>query len=153
MNERSCLDDLHAGILSAKLKHIDQYNDARRKWAACYTAGLQGSKSFTLPVEQPGYRHVFHLYVIEMKNPALRDQMVDWLVKEGVDAKTHYSIAIHQQEGYPWGKPARIVGSVKHAEDNAATCISLPMFPELRQDEVDYVIAKVKEADAKFAAA
>ncbi len=59
---------------------------------------------------RPGYRHVFHLYVIETKNPAHRDQLVDFLVKAGVDAKTHYSIAIHQQEGYPWGKGARIVG-------------------------------------------
>ncbi len=147
----SRLDDIHAGVLSAKLKHIDAWNDNRRKWAACYTAGLKGSQSFTLPTELPGYRHVFHLYVIEMKKAELRDQMVDFLVKQGVDAKTHYSIAIHKQVGYPWGKEARVVGSVKNAEYNAASCVSLPMFPELRQDEVDYVIAKVKEADAKFA--
>src|SRR5439155_3592859 len=52
----SRLDDLHAGILSAKLKHIDQYNDLRRKWAARYTAGLKAAKSFTLPFERKGYR-------------------------------------------------------------------------------------------------
>jgi dTDP-4-amino-4,6-dideoxygalactose transaminase len=148
----SRLDDLHAGVLSAKLKHIDEYNDARRKWAARYTAGLKDCKTFDLPIELPGYRHVFHLYVIETKKPEWRDQLVDFLVKEGVDAKTHYSIAIHQQAGYPWGKEARIVGSVPNAEANAACCISLPMFPELREDEVDYVIAKVKEWDAKMAA-
>ena len=72
-DKRSChsygfnsrLDDLHAAVLSAKLKHIDEWNDLRRKWAARYTAGLQGAKTFTLPYEMPGYRHVFHLYVIE----------------------------------------------------------------------------------------
>ena len=74
--------------------------------------------------------------------------MVEFLVKNGVDAKTHYSIAIHKQAGYPWGKGARIVGSVANADHNAATCISLPIFPELREDEVEYVIAKVKEWDA-----
>ncbi len=148
----SRLDDLHAGVLSAKLKHIDEYNDARRKWAARYTAGLKDCKTFDLPIELPGYRHVFHLYVIETKKPEWRDQLVDFLVKEGVDAKTHYSIAIHKQAGYPWGKEARIVGSVPSAEANAACCVSLPMFPELREDEVDYVIAKVKEWDAQFAA-
>ena len=73
--------------------------------------------------------------------------MVDFLVANGVDAKTHYSIAIHKQAGYPWGKGARIVGSGVNAEHNAATCVSLPMFPELRADEVDYVIAKVQEWD------
>jgi dTDP-4-amino-4,6-dideoxygalactose transaminase len=148
----SRLDDIHAGVLSAKLKHIDSWNDLRRKWAARYTAGLQGCKSFDLPVALPGYRHVFHLYVIETKKVEWRDAMVDFLVKNGVDAKTHYSIAIHKQPGYPWGKEARIDGCVSNAEANAATCVSLPMFPELREDEVDYVIAKVKEWDALKAA-
>src|SRR5512139_462181 len=148
----SRLDDLHAGVLSAKLKHIDAWNDLRRKWAARYTAGLQSCKTLDLPVELPGYRHVFHLYVVEVKKPEWRDALVDFLVKEGIDAKTHYSIAIHQQAGYPWGKGARIAGSVANAERNAATCVSLPMFPELREDEVDYVIAKVKEWDAQHAA-
>ncbi|MBI3852119.1 MAG: DegT/DnrJ/EryC1/StrS family aminotransferase [Verrucomicrobia bacterium] len=144
----SRLDDLQAGVLSAKLKHIDAWNDLRRKWSARYTAGLKDCKSITLPVELPGYRHIFHLYVVETKQPAQRDQLVDFLVKNNIDAKTHYSIAIHQQAGYPWGKGARIAGSVANAERNAATCVSLPIFPELKEDEVDYVIAKVKEWDA-----
>ncbi|MDD2706987.1 MAG: DegT/DnrJ/EryC1/StrS family aminotransferase [Verrucomicrobiae bacterium] len=145
----SRLDDLHAGILSAKMKHIHAGNDQRRKWAARYTAGFKGAKSFTLPYETPGYRHVFHLYVIETKKPEQRDQLVKFLVDNGVDAKTHYSIAIHKQAGYPWGKGARIVGSMENAERNAATCVSLPMFPELTAEEVDYVIAKVMEWDKK----
>jgi len=143
----SRLDDLHAGILSAKIKHIHEWNDLRIKWAARYTAGLKGAKSFLLPYQVPGYRHIFHLYAIEVKDPAKRDAMVDFLVKNGIDAKTHYSIAIHKQDGYPWGKQARIVGSVANAERNAATCVSLPMFPELTAEEVDYVIAKVMEWD------
>ncbi|MFA6564507.1 MAG: DegT/DnrJ/EryC1/StrS family aminotransferase [Verrucomicrobiia bacterium] len=143
----SRLDDIHAGILSAKLKHITEWCDLRRKWAARYTAGLKGAKSFTLPYEVPGYRHVFHLYAIETKKAEQRDAMVKFLVDNGIDAKTHYSIAIHQQEGYPWGKGARIVGSVANAEHNAATCVSLPMFPELTAEEVDYVIAKSLEWD------
>lgn len=147
----SRLDDLHAGVLSAKLKHIDAWNDQRRHWAARYTAGLQGCKTFDLPIELPGYRHVFHLYVIETKKPEWRDMLVDYLVKSGVDAKTHYSIAIHKQPGYPWGKGARIAGSVPNAEANAACCISLPMFPELKAEEVDYVVAKVREWDQQFA--
>ena len=143
----SRLDDLHAGVLSAKLKHIDAWNDNRRKWAARYTAGLKGARHFTLPVELPGYRHVFHLYVIETTDPAKRDGFLKFLNDAGVDAKTHYSIAIHQQAGYPWGKGARIAGSVANAERNAASCISLPMFPELNEAEVDCVIARCVEWD------
>ncbi len=125
----------------------DEYNDLRRKWAARYTAGLKGAKNFTLPFERPGYRHVFHLYVIETKKAGVRDLFLKFLNDNGIDAKTHYSIAIHKQAGYPWGKGARVHGSLANAEQNADTCISLPMFPELTEQEVDYVIAKVMEWD------
>jgi dTDP-4-amino-4,6-dideoxygalactose transaminase len=143
----SRLDDLHAGVLSAKLKHIHAWNDQRMQRAARYSAGLKGASHIDLPYVRPGYRHVFHLYVIETKNPAHRDPMVDFLVANGIDAKTHYSIPIHKQDGYPWGKGARIVGSVANAERNAASCVSLPMYPELTDAEVDYVVAKVLEWD------
>ena len=143
----SRLDDIHAAILSAKLKHIDAWNDLRRKAAARYTAGLKGATHFTLPYEVPGGRHVFHLYVIEAKNPSRRDAFVKFLNDAGVDAKTHYSIAIHQQAGYPWGKGARISGSLTNAEHNAASCISLPMFPELTGNEIDFVIEKALQWD------
>jgi dTDP-4-amino-4,6-dideoxygalactose transaminase len=143
----SRLDDLHAGVLSAKLKHIHAWNDLRIQWAARYTAGLAGARHITLPSVRRGYRHVFHLYVVETTNPAHRDRLVEFLVGHGVDAKTHYSIAIHQQDGYPWGKGARLSGSVAHAERNAASCVSLPMYPELTAEEVDYVVSKVLEWD------
>lgn len=141
----SRLDDLQAGVLSAKLRHIHEWNDRRIHWAARYTEGLRGAARINLPYVRPGYRHVFHLYVIETKNPADRDPLLDFLVANGIDAKTHYSIPIHRQEGYPWGKEARIAGSADHAERNAASCVSLPMYPELTEAEVDYVVAKVLE--------
>lgn len=147
MGYNSRLDDLHAGVLSAKLKHIDEWNDLRRKWSARYTACLKDARNFTLPHAAPGYRHVFHLYVIETKQPAHRDPLLDFLNRSGIDAKCHYPIAIHQQEGYPWGKQARIAGPIPNSERNAACCVSLPMFPELTQEEVEYVIEKTLEWD------
>jgi len=143
----SRLDDIHAAILSAKLKHIDAWNDNRRKLAARYTAALKAARNITLPYEAPGGRHVFHLYVVETKDAGKRDGFLKFLNDAAIDAKTHYSIAIHQQAGYPWGKQARIAGSLANAEFNAAACISLPMFPELTDAECDYVIAKVLEWD------
>ena len=152
-DKRSChsagynsrLDDIHAATLSAKLKHIDDWNALRRKWSARYTAGLKDACQLTLPYETPGYYHVFHLYVVETKRPEQRDPLLDFLNQNGIDAKCHYPIAIHQQEGYPWGKEARIPFPVPNSERNAACCISLPMFPELTAEEVDYVTAKVLE--------
>jgi dTDP-4-amino-4,6-dideoxygalactose transaminase len=142
----SRLDDLHAGFLSVKLKHITKWTDQRRAWAKRYTEGLKGT-SFKLPKEMPGYRHVYHLYVIEHPK---RDQLTQFLNDNGIDAKQHYPIAIHQQEGYPWGRLADAHPHVPNAERNAAQCVSLPMFPELTAEEVDYTIAKLKEFDAKF---
>jgi dTDP-4-amino-4,6-dideoxygalactose transaminase len=147
MGYNSRLDDLHAGVLSAKLKHIDQWNDLRRQWAARYTACLKDARNFTLPYALAGYRHVYHLYVIETKKPEHRDALLNFLNAAGIDAKCHYPIAIHQQEGFPWGQQARIAGAIPNSERNAACCISLPMFPELTGEEVDYVSAKVLEWD------
>jgi len=154
-DKRSChsygfnsrLDDLHAGVLSAKLRHIDEWSDQRRKWAARYSKGLAGARNITQPYEMPGYRHVYHLYVIETKQPKHRDPLLKFLNDEGIDAKCHYPIAIHQQEGYPWGKGARIAGPIPNSERNAACCVSLPMFPELTAEEVDYTVERVMEWD------
>jgi len=140
----SRLDDLHAGILSAKLKHLPQWTARRIEIAQKYTEGLKDCDFLDLPYVRPGYRHVFHLYVIETKDPTDRDPLLDYLLENGVEAKTHYSIAIHQQAGFPWGQAARIAGPLTHAEKNAASCISLPLFPELTQEEIDYTIQVVR---------
>ncbi len=142
----SRLDDLHAGILSVKLKHIRAWSDQRRAWAQRYTQGLKAT-SLKLPYETPGYRHVYHLYVVEHPK---RDHLDQFLRDAGIDVKMHYPIAIHQQEGYPWGMPADLKPRVPESERNAAQCLSLPMFPELAQAEVDYTIEKIVEWDTRF---
>jgi len=147
MGYNSRLDDLHAAVLSAKLKHIAEWSELRRKWAARYTKGLAGAKNLTLPYETPGYYHVYHLYVVETIQAEHRDPFLQFLNDAGIDAKCHYPIAIHRQEGYPWGHEARIVGAIPNSERNAACCVSLPMFPELTAEEVDYGIEKVLEWD------
>jgi len=140
MGYNSRLDDLHAAVLSVKLKKVDEWNDRRRQIAAIYTEGLKAT-GLHLPTETPGYRHVYHLYVIETEK---RDEMLKYLNDAGIDAKTHYPIAIHQQEGYPWGKPADLHVSLPLTERSAARVISLPMFPELTDAEVEYVIDTVR---------
>jgi len=140
----SRLDDIHAAVLGVKLKQITKWTDRRREIAARYQKAFLGT-SFQLPHEPEGYRHVYHLYVLETPK---RDACEKWLLEQGVDVKLHYPIAIHQQQGYPWGKPAE-VKAVPNCERNAAQCLSLPMFPELTNDEVDYTIEKVLEWDRK----
>ncbi len=136
MGYNSRLDDLHAAILGVKLKHITAWTDRRRAIAARYTKGLQAT-SLKLPYEPAGYRHAYHLYVVETPQ---RASLEKYLLDHGVDAKLHYPIAIHQQEGYPWGQRADARPSVPNCERNAAECVSLPMFPELTDAEVDHTI-------------
>ena len=149
MGYNSRLDDLHAAILGVKLKHITKWTDRRREIAARYTKGLQGT-SLKLPYEPPGYRHAYHLYVVETPR---RASLEKFLLERGVDVKMHYPIAIHPQEGYPWGQLAEVRPSVPNCERNAAECVSLPMFPELTDAEVDYTIEQCqaweKQADKR----
>jgi dTDP-4-amino-4,6-dideoxygalactose transaminase len=80
-----------------------------------YSAGLREARHITLPYERPGYRHVYHLYVIETRRPEQRDPLLEFLNKNGIDAKCHYPIAIHQQEGYPWGKERASWGAIPNS--------------------------------------
>ena len=137
----SRLDDIHAAVLSVKLKQLDKWNDLRRARASEYDAGLAGT-SLTLRTVRSGFRHIFHLYIVESEH---RDELQEFLLTKGVRALTHYPIAIHQQEGFPFGQTARISGSLEHTERSAARVLSLPMFPELTSDEVKLVISGIKE--------
>ena len=93
-----------------------------------------------LPVQKDGYRHVYHLYVIEHDK---RDDLQAFLLNEGIRALTHYPIAIHQQEGYPWGEPADSNISMPLSEKSAARVLSLPMYPELTQEQLDLTIESI----------
>jgi dTDP-4-amino-4,6-dideoxygalactose transaminase len=139
----SRLDEIHAAVLSVKLRHLDEMNDARRARAKEYDAGLAGT-SLTLPTALPGYRHIYHLYVVETD---ARDALQAHLQAKGITALTHYPIAIHQQEGYPWGRAARISGSLRHTERSAARVLSLPMYPEVTSEEVKYTVEAIKAWD------
>jgi len=130
----SRLDEIHAAILSVKLKHIDEWNDLRRARARDYNE-LLADTSLQLPFERPGYRHVYHLYVVEHDK---RDDLQAFLQQEGIVTLTHYPIAIHQQEGFPWGRE-QPKPSLPRTERSAARVLSLPMYPELTREEVEIV--------------
>jgi dTDP-4-amino-4,6-dideoxygalactose transaminase len=134
----SRLDDIHAAVLRVKLKHVDEWSKRRREIARLYDQGL-GDASMTLPFTPPGYEHVYHLYVVESDD---RDGLQTYLSSKGITALTHYPIAIHQQEGFPWGRPARVT-SLPVTERSVVSLLSLPMYPELTHQEVERVIEEV----------
>jgi UDP-2-acetamido-2-deoxy-ribo-hexuluronate aminotransferase len=141
----SRLDEIQAAVLRIKLKYIDQYNDARIARANEYTAQLKGTK-LQLPVGLPGYRHIYHLYVVETPK---RDDLQAFLKSKDIIALTNYPINIHQQDGYPFGSASDPKPVLPNSEKNAAQCLSLPMNPEITSEEVKYVCDCVKEWDAK----
>ncbi len=141
----SRLDEIHAAVLRIKLKYIDQYNDLRIARAAEYTEQLKGTK-LQLPVALPGYRHIFHLYVVQTPK---RDDLQAFLKSKGIIALTNYPICIHQQSEYPFGSDSDPKPVVPNCEKNAAECLSLPINPEITSEEVKYVCDCVKEWDAK----
>jgi dTDP-4-amino-4,6-dideoxygalactose transaminase len=126
----SRLDELQAAILRVKLRHLDKWNEARRARARLYDELLTGSGVVT-PTEMDYGRHVYHLYVIRCPH---RDALKDYLAEYGVGTAIHYPVPIHLQDAY------RVLGyrrgDFSVTEACADEILSLPMYPELREDEV-----------------
>jgi len=128
------LDTLQAAVLTAKLPHLDEWNASRRATAARYDAALSGKYQVaTVPVySEP----VYHLYVIRSEQ---RAALAASLKAAGVDSGLHYPVAIHLQEAYAYLGHQR--GDFPEAEKACAEVLSLPMFPFMREDEIEAVIA------------
>jgi dTDP-4-amino-4,6-dideoxygalactose transaminase len=135
------MDGIQAAILSIKLRHLENATEARRRHAAQYLAELSGVEGVTLPVERPGSRHVYHLFPIRV---AQRDALIEELAARGVGTGIHYPVPVHLQECYQALGLGE--GSFPVAERCAGEFVSLPMFPELTEDQVSYVAQAVKKS-------
>ena len=127
------IDELQAGLLSLKLKYIGQWTQERIRLAQRYLSNLSKGP-VVLPYIHPDASHVFHLFVIRTPQ---RDALQKYLDENGVKTVIHYPIPPHLQEAYRSSgyKP----GSFPIAEELAQTSLSLPLYPGLKDEEVDYV--------------
>jgi dTDP-4-amino-4,6-dideoxygalactose transaminase len=135
----SRLDPLQAAILAVKLPHLDADNARRATIAARYSECL-GNLRLTVPAVRPDARHVFHLYVITTDN---REALMTALGNAGVGSALHYYPAVDKQEGYA----EHIVlpaGGLPVTTRLSQRIVSLPMYPELSDADVDAVIAAVR---------
>jgi dTDP-4-amino-4,6-dideoxygalactose transaminase len=132
------MDGFQGAVLSVKLKHIQKWNDARRKNAELYSALLAGMDKVTLPIEADYARHVYHVYAVRTQN---RDQRIDDLSKKEIFCGIHYPIPVHLTEAYASLnlKP----GSFPIAETCADEYLSLPMFPELTKEQIEFVVSEI----------
>jgi dTDP-4-amino-4,6-dideoxygalactose transaminase len=138
----SRLDEIQAAILRVKLSHLDKWNKARRARAQLYGELLAGSRVAT-PAEMDYGRHVYHLYVVRCPHRAHRDGLKSYLTENGVGTAIHYPVPIHLQEAYRDLGYRR--GDFPVTEACADEILSLPMYPELREDEVREIVELVRE--------
>jgi dTDP-4-amino-4,6-dideoxygalactose transaminase len=136
------MDELQAAILGVKLRHLDEWNTRRRANAATLSAALAGA-SLVLPT--PGgaeIEEVFHLYVV--RHPE-RDRLRAFLGERGVQTGIHYPRPIHLQKAY--AELGYEAGAFPISERLSATILSLPMYAELTEEQIERVAASVREFD------
>ncbi|MBN2254708.1 MAG: DegT/DnrJ/EryC1/StrS family aminotransferase [Deltaproteobacteria bacterium] len=134
------LDGIQGSILSAKLRHLDAWNDARRNHAHLYTKLFFETEGIITPHEADYAKHVFHIYAIRVKN---RDRLISTLAERDIFCGIHYPVPVHLQQAY--GMLGYKKGSFPIAEKCAEEFVSLPMFAELTDEQVAYVAKNVKE--------
>ena len=133
------LDNIQAAILRVKLKYLDEWNKARRKYALIYNSLLEDADVIT-PIQKDYAKHIYHQYVIRMKE---RDNLSKYLNSKKISTSIHYPIPIHLQKAYSDLNYKK--GNFPITEKYADEIISLPVFPELKQEEIEYVVSNVKE--------
>jgi len=134
----SRLDELQAAILRVKLRYLDVDNERRHQLAKFYTEALAGLP-LTLPDKRAGTSHVFHLYVIRCLR---RQELFDHLKSQGVFAGIHYPLPVHLQPAYS-GR-VRLAADLTVTESLANEVLSLPMYPQLEDGQLQRVVDTVK---------
>ena len=136
----SRLDSVQAAILSVKLRHLDEWNRLRVRHAKVYAAALAGSPVYP-PAIPPDGEHNFHLFVVRSRE---RDKLKNFLEGRGIITGIHYPVPIHLTEAYQaLGYPGE--GAVPVSEKLAKEILSLPMFAELTDVQIEYVIGALRE--------
>jgi Predicted pyridoxal phosphate-dependent enzyme apparently involved in regulation of cell wall biogenesis len=134
------MDGFQGAVLSVKLKHISEWNEARRKNAKRYNELLAAVEEITMPIEAEYAKHVYHIYAIRTKK---RDALMSALAEKNISCGIHYPISLHLQDAY------RFLGYTQESFPIAEKCaeefLSLPMFPELTQDQIKMVVAEIKK--------
>jgi dTDP-4-amino-4,6-dideoxygalactose transaminase len=136
----SRLDSLQAAVLNVKLPGLDQRNELRRKHAQTYRALLSDLPQIALPLVPEGLESVYHLYVIRLAC-GRRSELQRYLQERGVQTAIHYPTPIHRTEAFAGVKQTACPVAERYAE----SILSLPMFPELETQQVEYVASLLQD--------
>jgi dTDP-4-amino-4,6-dideoxygalactose transaminase len=135
------LDELQAVVLNIKLRHLDDWSAGRARNAAYYDAAFQAAglgESVTTPHALAGGRHIYNQYVIRV---GARDALRQHLAEHGVGTEIYYPVPLHLQECFAYLGGAK--GDFPHAENAATQTLALPIFPELTQAQLRYVVDSI----------
>jgi len=140
----SRLDGFQGAVLRVKLPHLDAWTERRRSNAARYTVLFEShelNEHITLPIERDNAKHIYNQYVI--RAPNRRDELREYLTKRGVGTDIYYPVPLHLQECFAYLGYKR--GDMPEAEKAAAETLALPIFPELRGEQQEYVARSIAE--------
>ncbi|MCK5259748.1 MAG: DegT/DnrJ/EryC1/StrS family aminotransferase [Candidatus Omnitrophica bacterium] len=140
----SRLDTVQAVILSAKLEHLNEWNKMRNGHAAYYCELLKEASGITAPVIKEGRTHVFQTFAVRVSD---RGTVLDGMKAKGIGVLIHYPIPIHLQEAY--ADLGYKKGDFPVSEKVADEILSLPMFPHMNKNQIEYVCASLKEVCAQ----
>ena len=147
------MEGIQGAVLGVKLKYISKWTNQRRRVADSYKKLLGNSEQIILPAELPENKHVYHLYVIKVnadrnKNQDVRDKLQAYLQENKISTGLHYPIPLHLQNcfkelGYKHG-------DFPETEKLAENGLSLPMYPELTDDQIEYVANTIKKFFTRY---
>jgi dTDP-4-amino-4,6-dideoxygalactose transaminase len=128
------MDECQAAFLSIKLKYLMDWTEQKRTIAAWYDSRLQGIGDIITPFVHPDAYHVYHLYVIRT---ARREELKDFLAAKGIATLIHYPVPLHKEKIFTGA--IRSAGRLPISESLAASCLSLPLWVGMQEEEVDRV--------------
>ena len=133
------MDGIQGAILNVKLKYLEKWNEDRRKNAKLYNKLLGDTFEVITPKEADYDKHIYHIYTLRVNN---RDEIIIRLKEKYIQCSIHYPELVHLQKAYHFHNKERI--SFPKAEKCANEFLSLPMFPELTEKQIEYIIHEIK---------
>lgn len=139
IGHNSRLDEIQAAILRIKLKHLDEYTENRRSISHKYFDALKNT-SLVMPTETEGGKHVFHLFILQSEN---REEIESKLKEKGIATGTYYKVPMHLQKAF--NDLGYKKGDFPNAEYLSERTFAIPLFPEMNDEEREYIINSIKE--------
>ena len=143
------MEGIQGAVLGVKLKYLESWTNGRRRVAAKYKELLGKLEQISLPTELPNHKHVYHLFVIRVNGNNIeareerRNKLQSFLSDNEIASGLHYPVPLHLQKCFKYLGYNK--GDFPVTEDLARTGLSLPMFPELEDEQIDYVASKIQE--------